>query len=419
MKQLEVRGRNILNGTVDIPKAKNSIMPILAATLLCEGESRIEAVPALLDVDTSIAILRSVGAETTREGTAIRVDASGKIVDDIPKILSAAMRSSVYYLAPLLKRCGSAFLPSPGGCRLGDRPINLHLDGLEAMGVTIKPSEDGFYCTAPNGLHGAEFHLSFPSVGATETLMMAASVATGKSVINNAAKEPEIDDLAQFLNSCGATIRGAGTSCITIYGKEKLLGAVHTPIADRISAATVLIAAAAAGGEVTVTNVSYLHISPVIRALCEAGCTVTRPAENSIMLKAPQRLTGCDIITGVHPSFPTDAGPLFAAAMLTAKGDSHIVETIFDDRFACADEFLKMGAELKRDGKYLTIHGVDKINGAAMEAKDLRGGAAIVVAALTAEDSSVIIGTEYISRGYADIAELFTPLGGEISFKDV
>lgn len=418
MAELIVTGGRRLEGSVRIPRSKNSVLPILAAALLCEGESRICDVPCLSDVDTSLALLNAVGACACREGTDVLVCASNRMKPSVPDSLSGAMRSSVYYIVPLLYRCGEAHISFPGGCRIGARPINLHIEGLRAMGAEIETHPNTIICRAPKGLHGANFCLSFPSVGATETLMMAAAFAKGRTVLCGCAKEPEITDLARFLRRCGARIQGAGGTCMTIDGVERLKAVAHTPIPDRITAATVLFGVAACGGDVTLTGVRYSHLNAVLHTLSAMGAELCRPEPGVLRIRMEKRPDAAFVTTGVYPEFPTDAGPLFAAAALQATGESMIRETIFENRFACAAEFCRLGAEAHVQNSRLYINGVSGLKGGLLASQDLRGGAALVIAALAAQGKSRITGIEYIARGYEDIAQLFGRIGAELYWEN-
>lgn len=413
MELLRISGGKKLFGEVFLPTAKNSVLPMMAAALLCDTPSRFLPVPDLLDVQTSLSVIRALGAQGEYENGVLTVRPA-PLTGRVPAQLSAAMRSSVYYLAPMLHHTGHAFLPFPGGCQLGKRPIDLHLSGLEAMGATIAIAEDGIHCDAPAGLHGTNFCFSLPSVGATETMMLAAAQAKGTTVLCGCAKEPEIADLARFLNRCGANITGAGGCCITIHGVKSLSGARHTPIPDRITAATVLCAVAACGGEVVLHRVCYPHLLATVHLLEQAGAVFFRPTAQTLRMTVSRPLSGVWAKTGVYPAFATDAGPLLAAAMLSATGESRIEETIFENRFACAEEFQKLGAQIAVEGGTLKIAGKKPLSGAPMTARDLRGGAAIVIAALAAQGESQIAGVEYIRRGYEDIAALLAPLGALI-----
>ncbi|MBC5581552.1 UDP-N-acetylglucosamine 1-carboxyvinyltransferase [Anaerofilum sp. BX8] len=405
-----------LFGEVEMPTAKNSILPILAAAVLAQGPVRIRRAPLLRDVDTSLQLLAALGCPAVRTGGDLLLAPGGAVGDSVPPKLMAAMRSSIYYLAPMLARGGRARITFPGGCRLGARPIDIHLEGLAAMGAEISRDGEELDCAAPRGLHGAQFHLHFPSVGATETLMMAAAAASGVSVLTGAAREPEVVDLAGFLNACGARVEGAGSGRLVIRGGA-LHGCDYTPIPDRITAQTVLCAAAACGGAVTLRRAPFAPLQPLAGLLQRAGCTVRQLPGDGVRIEAAGRLAGLGRLeTGVYPAFATDAGPLLAAAMLTADGGTALRETIFTNRFACAAEFARMGAqaEVEQGGGLLRIRGVSRLQGARLEARDLRGGAALVIAALAAQGESEITGVEFIRRGYEDIAGLFRALGAQV-----
>ena len=408
-------GGRPLIGEVEMPAAKNSILPILAAAMLAQGAVRIRRAPRLRDVETSMQLLAALGCPAVRIDGDLLLAPGGPVGDTVPRPLMAAMRSSIYYLAPMLARGKRAHITFPGGCRLGERPIDLHLKGLAAMGARIVADGDHLDCAAPDGLHGAEIHLRFPSVGATETLLIAAAAAEGQTRIFGAAREPEVGDLAHFLIACGARIEGAGTDRLQVWGGA-LHGCEYTPIPDRITAQTVLCAAAACGGQVLLRRAPLAPLQPMAEILTRAGCGIRQLGENDLVLESDGRLLGAgSLSTGVYPAFATDAGPLLAAAMLTARGDTALRETIFSNRFGCAAQFARMGAELDCDGRLLQIHGVPKLHGAALTAQDLRGGAALVIAALTAEGESRITGVDYIRRGYEDIARLFGQLGAKIT----
>ena len=398
-----------------MPTAKNSILPILAAALLCRGPVVLRRAPRLRDVDASLALLAALGCTARRAGADLQLAPADAVGDTVPPALMAAMRSSVYYLAPMLARAGRARVAFPGGCRLGARPIDIHLAGLAAMGAVIDAGAEALDCRAPGGLRGCEFHLRFPSVGATETLMIAAAAARGRTVLTGAAREPEIADLAAFLNACGAAVAGAGGDVVTVEGARPLHGCAFTPIADRITAQTVLCAAAACGGSVLLRRAPLAPLQPTAALLRRAGCQVSAPAPDCVALVSEGRLDAAgELATGVYPAFATDAGPLFAAAMLRARGVTLLRETIFARRFACAGGFAALGADVRCCGGDLRICGVPRLRGAPLAAADLRGGAALVLAALAAEGESTISGTEYIGRGYENIAALFAGLGADI-----
>ena len=414
VEEILVHGGRPLFGELEMPTAKNSILPILAAAVLTRGAVCIRRAPLLQDVETSMQLLAALGCPAVRAGQDLLLSCGGPVGDTVPRPLMAAMRSSIYYLAPMLARAGRARLSFPGGCRLGARPIDIHLEGLRAMGARVITEGDQLECEAPDGLQGARFHLRFPSVGATETLMMAAAAARGETVLTGVAREPEIRDLADFLNACGGKVRGAGTGRIIIRGGP-LHGCEYTPIPDRITAQTVLCAGAICGGELLLRRTPFEPVRPLADFLAQAGCKVRRLDHDRVSLVSDGRLSALgELSTGVYPSFATDAGPLLAAAMLTADGTTRLRETIFTNRFACSTQFSKMGADLRCQGSVLEIRGVLALRGARMEASDLRGGAALVIAALAAEGESRIGGMEYIRRGYEDIGGMFGALGAVI-----
>lgn len=417
METLTIRGGNSLSGSVRIPGAKNSVLPVMAASVLCGGTVTLTDVPRLSDVEASLRILQSVGCRAQWCGDGcVEIAPPDLPGSAVPESLMRAMRSSLFYLAPLLARTGRAQICMPGGCRLGARPIDMHLSGLARMGARVTEKAGGaLEISAPDGLSGADITLRLPSVGATETLLMAAVAARGETVLRGAAAEPEVVDLARFLQSAGARITGAGTRVVRVRGGE-LSGTRHAICPDRITAATVLCAVAGCGGRVTLTNARGEHLAEVVRLLRRAGCAVSSGADGTVSLATHGRLRavgGWD--TGFYPAFPTDAAPLMAAALLRARGESSVTDTIFENRFACAAGFAQLGASVNVCGRTLHVHGMDRLDGASVCAPDLRGGAALVIAALQAHGQTCISGAEHIGRGYADIAALLAPLGAKIS----
>ena len=409
-----IRGKQPLSGTVRLPAAKNSVLPLLAASLLCGGESYFSGTPRLTDVEASIAILTALGCRCQWRGRGLQVGA-GRVRGDgtLPDGPARAMRSSVFYLAPALARFGRVSMPMPGGCRLGPRPIDIHLDGLVKMGARVQWQGETLTVTAPQGLSGADYSLRLPSVGATETLLMAAVLAKGETVLRGAASEPEIADLAAFLSACGADIQGAGTPLVHIRGVEALHGAVHTPIPDRIVAATLAAAVAGAGGRVKLLSCPWEPLAPTMEILCRAGCTAEHGGGTvTVSREGPLKGVG-RVYTGVYPAFSTDAAPMVAAALLTAAGRSAVEDTVFENRFACAEGFSALGGKAVRCGRALEIKGVKRLSGADLTARDLRGGAALAVAALSAEGESRLFGLEHIRRGYGDLAGTLRSLGAE------
>ena len=366
MEILTISGGSGLFGEVRIPGAKNSVLPIMAASVLCRGTVTLTDVPHLSDVEASARILQSVGCKVLLENGRAVITPPEFPGSAVPEPLMRAMRSSLFYLAPLLARTGRADIYTPGGCRLGARPIDMHLSGLEKMGAHITEKDGGaLEVTAPDGLAGADICLRFPSVGATETLLMAAAAARGETVLRGAAVEPEVTDLARFLQGAGADITGVGTRVLHIRGRELLMGTQHAVCPDRITAATVLCAVAGCGGEVLLTNTCNAHLAEVLRILRRAGCMVSASGDSSVALASSGALRaagGWD--TGVYPSFPTDAAPLMAAALLRAQGESRVTDTIFENRFACAEGFLRLGASVNVCGRTLHVHGMDLLNGA-------------------------------------------------------
>ena len=409
-----VMGGRPLNGTAAIPAAKNSVLPLLAAALLCRGPVRLRAVPRLSDVECSLGLLRGAGCAAYWQGADIVV-AGMPSNSTLPGETAAQMRASILFCAPLLARLGRAETSLPGGCNIGARPIDLHLEGLARMGAKELDAGAGkLVLAAPGGLHGTDFTLRFPSVGATETLLLAAACARGTTVLRGAAREPEISDLADFLNRCGGRIEGAGTSTIHIEGRRALSGCDFSPLPDRIFASTLACAAAAAGGRVELTGCPPALYAPVLEILEQMGCRVEKGGD-SVRLSRFGRLYGAGrVFTGVYPALATDAAPLLAAAMLCAEGESSIEDVIFERRFGCAVGFERLGAKVQVNGRTLCIRPGGTLRGTELAAPDLRGGAALVVAALAASGTSVIGHPEYIDRGYAAFTEILASLGAQI-----
>lgn len=417
MEVLKIQGGRSLRGELAVQGAKNSVLPLLAATLLGRGTSVIGNCPRLSDVTASLDILRHLGCRVAEEGGVVTVDATELDRADIPEALMRSMRSSVIFLGPILARMGEAVMSHPGGCELGPRPIDLHLEALEALGCTVSEGTEGLRCTAP-ALNGADISLSIPSVGATENAMLAATAAQGITTIQNAAREPEIVQLQDFLCSMGAEIRGAGTSVITIRGSggKPLHGGRANVMGDRIVAATYLSAAAATGGDIRLKGVDYRQLSPVSAILAEAGCMVKSEGDQISLKRDPgQPLKAVrPVRTAPYPGFPTDAQAPVMACLCTARGASMFVENIFSSRYRHIDELRKMGADIRTEGRVAVVCGVEKLHAAALEAPDLRGGAALAVAALGAEGKSVISGLHHIYRGYADLPADLTALGAKV-----
>ena len=413
---LVVRKNGPLKGEVYISGAKNSALPILAASLLATEEVILDEVPKLKDIRVMVEILRSLNAKVEYiTETSLRIDSSKVDKFETPFELMDKMRASFIAMGPLLARFGHAITKAPGGCNIGKRPIDLHLKGFEALGAETVMNHEEISSKAKNGLKGSVIYLDFPSVGATENIMMAATMAEGETVIENAAKEPEIVDLASFLSKMGANIIGAGTSNIIIKGVERLKGTRHTIVPDRIEAATYMLAAAITGGDILVKNVLGSHIRPVIAKLIEIGAQVEEiEDEDMIRVKASKRLKSTSIKTLPYPGFPTDVQSQFMALMTVCNGESSVVETVFENRFMHVDELKKMGAAIITEGNRAVIVGVDKLHGAEVKATDLRAGAALILAGLVAEGETKISDIYHIDRGYSNLVDKLTKLGADI-----
>ncbi len=417
MSQLLARGGRRLEGEVAVQGAKNSVLPILAATLLTADEVELRGCPRLRDVDAAIRILKSLGCEARWEGDSLLVDTAGLKSWSISDILMREMRSSAIFLGAILARCCQADLSYPGGCELGPRPIDLHLAGLRGMGAEIRECGGALLCRASR-LLGRDLVLSLPSVGATENLMLAACGAEGTTTIANAAREPEIVDLQSFLNACGGRVSGAGTSTISVEGGRPLHGCSYRIMPDRVVAATYLCAAAAAGGSVYLRNAREEHLSAVTAVLREAGCGI-RPDTEGIACCCTGRLRAVrPVRTAPYPGFPTDAQAILMGALLRSQGATVFEETIFENRYRHVDEFVRMGANIRTAGRVAVVTGVERLQGAPVRCTDLRGGAALCVVALAAEGETEISEISHIDRGYEDIARDLRALGADISRRD-
>ena len=412
MSVLKITGGRTLSGSLRVQGAKNSALPLLAASVLTEGLSVFRNCPRLTDVAATVDILRHVGCRVYGEADALYVDSSGPIRPEVPDDLMRRMRSSVIFLGALLSRCGEVTLSLPGGCELGPRPVDLHLAALRSLGAEVTQEEGRIRCRASR-LRGGSIALGAVSVGATENAMLAAVRASGSTIISGAAKEPEIVDLQDYLRSCGALVTGAGSSVIRIRGVEKLRSGEKRILPDRIAAATYLAACASAGGRIRLYDASPGDMVPILRTLERMGCRV-KTGENLIVLerKGPLVSPG-PIITRPHPGFPTDAQPPIMASVLKARGTTVMIETIFESRFRHVPALCTMGADIRTAGKTAVIRGVETLRGASVLASDLRGGAALAVAALAAEGETEIRGMEHVLRGYEDMAGALTALGAE------
>ena len=414
MSYLMIGGGRPLHGRIAVQCAKNSVLPVLAAALLAGDACRIAACPRRSDVETAVEILRHLGCTAQWDGGDLLVDTTHISRCDIPEELMRKMRSSVIFLGAILSRCGQAELSYPGGCELGPRPIDLHLTALRTLGAEINEIGGSLLCRA-NRLRGADIVLTLPSVGATENAILAACGAEGTTVIANAAREPEIADLQDFLQKLGVEIHGAGTSAITVQGKGTLHGCTHRCIGDRIAASTYLCAAAAAGGQVTLSGIDYRHLATVTTALHQAGCRL-QCDDDTITLESSGRLRAiAPVRTSPYPGFPTDAQPLLMAALLRSEGATMFVENMFESRYRHVPELLRMGAEIRLEGRVAVVCGVTDLHGAAVRSADLRGGAALVIAGLQAQGVTQIHNIHHIQRGYQDIAGNLAALGAEVS----
>ncbi len=414
MSKLLIDGGRNLGGEVSVQGSKNSALPILAATLLSQGESVLFGCPKLSDVDSSVKILRYLGCKVKRCDHTLIVNTDSLNRDDIPESMMRLMRSSIIYAGALLATTGKARLTFPGGCEIGPRPIDLHLSSLKRLGAEITERHGELIFKAPKGLKGAQIALSFPSVGATENIIIAASRAKGTTVITNAAREPEITDLADYLNACGACVEGAGEGTIIIDGKDKLKPANHSIIPDRIVAATLMSASAVTGSEIILDGVIKSHLDAIIPCFEQAGCRIDFDAQK-MRIHSPQQLKSLGLIrTNPYPGFPTDAQAPLMAVSAIAEGITVFSENIFESRYKHVGEFVRLGADIKVEGKVAVVEGVRKLYSAPLCAKDLRGSAALAVAALAAEGTTEIDTTEYLERGYEDLEVTLTSLGASV-----
>ncbi|WP_424766618.1 UDP-N-acetylglucosamine 1-carboxyvinyltransferase [Paenibacillus sp. sgz302251] len=414
MTKIIVRGGQRLKGTVRVSGAKNAVLPILAASLLAtEGDSVINDVPLLDDVMTIQKVLASLGAQLSYNNETMRISASAITTYEAPYELIRKMRASFLVMGPLLARIGRVRISLPGGCAIGTRPIDQHLKGFEAMGAEITLGQGFIEASTKTRLKGAKIYLDVASVGATENIMMAAALAEGTTILENAAKEPEIVDLANYINAMGGKVRGAGTGVIRIEGVDKMHGAVHNVIPDRVEAGTFMIAAAITGGDVFVEGAIADHLTPVISKLQEMGVKITE-SDNGIRVQSSTTLKSVDVKTLPHPGFPTDMQSQMMALLLVTEGTSVVTETVFENRFMHVEEFQKMNAQIKVDGRTAIVSGGLPLSGAKVCATDLRAGAALICAALRAEGETEVTGLHHVDRGYVDITGKLASLGADI-----
>ncbi len=409
-----VDGGRTLSGEVTVQGSKNSSLPILAATLLCRGECVLYNCPRLSDVDASLSILRYIGCTAKREGSTLIVDTGSVTRFDIPPELMHRMRSSIIFLGAMIARFDRVRMTFPGGCELGPRPIDLHLSALREMGVEISEEHGELDCYVIDTLHGANISLPIPSVGATENIMIAAATARGTTVISNAAREPEIVDLADFLNACGADIRGAGESTVVIDGVDRLSPASHAIIPDRIVAATLMSAAAVTGSHIHFRGIIPSHLESVIPVFRDSGCEISLSG-GGMDFTAPYRLRSPKLIrTMPYPGFPTDAQAPVMSVAAVADGMTVFVENMFLSRYSHVSELCRLGADIRVEGKVAVVDGVKRLLSAKVRAHDLRGAGALVVAALCAKGQSEISGIEYLERGYEDFELVLSSLGADV-----
>ena len=414
MEKLVVNGGKRLEGKVKISGAKNAVLPIIAASLLGTSPSILEEVPDLEDVRTISEVLGHLGVKVANGGNnTLNIDSSVISSCEAPYELVRKMRASFLIMGPLLARCGKAKISLPGGCAIGTRPIDLHLKGFDALGAKIDCGEGYIEASAPNGLKGARIYLDFPSVGATENIIMAACMAEGQTILENPAHEPEIIDLVNYLNVMGANIKGAGTNIIKIEGVKALKGCNYTIIPDRIEAGTYMVAAAMTNGDVYIENALSEHLKPVIAKLKEAGVFIQEEI-NGIRVKGTGNIKAVDIKTLPYPGFPTDMQAQLMAMLTIAGGSGIVSETVFENRFMHVDELKRMGANIKVDGRSAIVDGVKKLSGCQVKATDLRAGAAMVLAGLVAEGETQIGCIHHIDRGYDGLVDKLCNLGADI-----
>lgn len=410
-----VKGNNTFAGEIQVAGAKNSALKLLAAAVLGQGESIIHNVPLISDIEVMSDVLKCLGATAVRDGHTLRIDTSAVDKYETPYALVSKMRASISVLGPLIGRFGRAVVAMPGGCQIGARKIDMHLLGLQELGVTFKTEHGSIHAETPNGLHGGHVSLDFPSVGATENTMMAAVTATGTTTIENAAREPEIVDLANMLNAMGAKVAGAGTSIIEIQGVpvDSLHPCEHTTVGDRIEAGTFLTGGALVGGPITVRGINpeYLHMA--ILKFKAMGCQV-ETGEDWITLSRTQPLKPVDIQTLPHPGFPTDLQAQFMLLASVAQGISVITENVFESRFMFAAELQRMGADISIDDHHAIVRGVSHLEGAPVSSTDLRAGAAIVLAGIVAEGETIVHNISHIDRGYEDYVGKLVSLGADV-----
>lgn len=421
MAKYIIKNNGPLRGEVSISGSKNAVLPIMAGALLSAETCVICDAPALKDVNIMCRLAKALGAEVNRndDENVVTITARKLTAHEAPAELVGLMRASILVMGPLLARCHEAVIPLPGGCAIGDRPVELHLKGLRALGADLEIDEKaGLIVGSAEKLTGANIYLDFPSVGATENIIMAATLAEGTTIIENAAQEPEITDLANFLNKMGARIKGAGTDTVKIEGVEALHGAIHDVIPDRIEAGTFMVAAAITRGTVLLHNVEPDHIKPIVAKLRECGAEVVQAPDGIIVRADEEPLRSTDIKTLPYPGFPTDMQSIFMALLTTVDGASAVIETVFENRYMHVTQLKKMGANIKVDDRCALVAGNSKLKGAKVRATDLRAGAALVLAGLAAEGVTEVNDIYHIERGYEHFVEKLQGLGADIHMEE-
>lgn len=414
MSKFIIKGGENLNGEVDISSAKNAVLPIIAATILSSGKCIIENCPMLLDVFVIVDLLKALGAQVDIDllNNKLEIDTSNITCTNIDSDLVRKMRGSFFIMGPMISRFGKVKMSLPGGCNIGTRPVDLHLKGFKALGVNID-IDHGHVEASTNKLLGSKIYLDFPSVGATENIIMASVFAEGETIIENAAEEPEVADLSNFLNKMGADISGIGTDMITIRGVKELKGTTYKPIYDRIEVGTFMIAAAISKSVIKINGINEEHIKPIIAKLAEMGVCMEKD-DNSLIVDGRRKLKPVDIKTMPYPGFPTDMQPQIMALLCSVEGTSVITETIFENRFMHVAEMSRMGANIKIDGRSAIINGGNGFTGCSVKATDLRAGAALILLALATEGKTEISDIYHIDRGYVNIEKKLQKLGADI-----
>ena len=415
MGKFIIKGGRPLNGCVQIQGSKNAVLPILAASILNRGTCKLNNCPDLRDVNVALEILNIIGSETKFQNNVIETTCSEIKNTIVPNHLATEMRSSIIFLGPMLARCKEISISYPGGCEIGPRPIDIHIKALKKMGAEIAFANEGILCCKAKELVGCEIHLDYPSVGATENIMLAAVYAKGRTIINNPAKEPEIVSLENYLRALGVSVHGAGSGRIIVDGDNYIDCNIEFDIIpDRIEAGTMMAAAAITGGELVLQNIIPYHIRPIISKIIETGCNITE-WNDGLKISAPKSLRSVDVIrTSPYPGYPTDMQPQMVAALTVASGTSIVIETVFDNRLGFIEELRKMGADILIEGRTAVIKGVSDLYGAYVKSKDLRGGAALILAGLRAAGETVVDGSIHVERGYDKIEDKLKCIGADI-----